>query len=172
MKLPTNTPQRVLIVGDAGRGKTTFAHRLSSALGIEAHSTDDFYWKIKFTEKQDPKVSLEAIENVYQNNSWIIEGTTTNLIRGGLEKADIIFLLEFGTILSQWWSILKRHLGRKEERLRDLVILLRHVFYTRYGIGYKRGTSTIRQLLHPYSAKVVPLSSYRDIDKCLESLEK
>lgn len=172
MKLPMNTPKRILIVGDAGRGKTTFARRLSTALGIEAHSTDDFYWKTKFTEKQDPQVSLKAIEMAYQNSSWIIEGTTTNLIKGGLEKADIIFLLEFRTILSQWWSILKRHLGRKEERLRDLAILLRHVFYARYGIGYKRGVTAIRRLLHPYSAKVVTLSSYQDIDRCLKSFEK
>lgn len=172
MKLSTSTPRRILIVGDSGRGKTTFARRLSLVLGIDTYSTDDFYWKTKFTEKQDPQISLEALENIYRDSFWIVEGATTSLIKGGLEKADVIFNLEFETLFSQWLSIFKRHLGRKEERLRDLVILFRHVFYTRYGFGYKRGALTIRQLLHPYSIKVITLSSYRDINQCLESFEK
>ena len=172
LKLPTKTPKRIIIIGDAGRGKTTFARRLSSMLGIETHSTDDFYWKTKFIEKQDPKISHKAIEDIYQNSSWIVEGATANLIMGGLEKSDIIFLLEFNTIFAQWWNILKRHLGRVEERPKDLFILLRHVLYKRYGIGYERGKPTIRQLIHPYSTKVVTINSYRDIDHYLKLFEK
>lgn len=36
-------PKRVLIVGDSGRGKTTFAKHLSESLNIQAYSTDDFF---------------------------------------------------------------------------------------------------------------------------------
>ena len=168
MKFPITKPRRILIVGDAGRGKTTFAHRLSFVLGISVYSTDDFFWKTKYTEKQDPHISLQSIKHIYEKDSWIVEGATSRLTEGGLERADVILCLEFGMIMTQWLNLMRRHIGRKEERFQDLILLLRHVFYKRYGVGYERGTQTVRELIHPYEAKTVTLHSFKEMDEYLQ----
>ena len=41
---------KIIIIGDAGRGKTTLASNLSKKLGIKHYSTDDFFYEIKFTK--------------------------------------------------------------------------------------------------------------------------
>jgi adenylate kinase family enzyme len=43
--------KRIFILGDAGRGKTTFAEKLSKHTGIPHYSTDDFFWKVKLLPK-------------------------------------------------------------------------------------------------------------------------
>ena len=40
---------RILIIGDSGRGKTVLARKISEKLGIPAYSTDDYLYEMKFT---------------------------------------------------------------------------------------------------------------------------
>ena len=59
--------KKILILGDAGRGKTTFAEKLSKKISIPYYSTDDFFWKVKFTEANDKAKSVEEISNISLN---------------------------------------------------------------------------------------------------------
>ena len=78
--------KKILIVGDAGRGKSTFAKNLSEKTGIPAYSTDDFFWKTKYTEPRDRPESVEMINRIYENDEWIVEGSTRRLIQPSLEE--------------------------------------------------------------------------------------
>ncbi len=49
--------RRILIVGDSGRGKSTLAKSLSQKLNIKQYSTDDFFWKEKFSIPEDKEAS-------------------------------------------------------------------------------------------------------------------
>ena len=106
--------KKIVIIVDSGRGKTTFAEKL----GIIKHSTDDFFWEIKFTKPRDKKESVEMIEKYLDHDSWIIEGTTRHLTEKALPLADIIFYLTYSNIFSQWLTIIKRSLKRKNENIR------------------------------------------------------
>jgi adenylate kinase family enzyme len=105
--------KRILIIGDGGRGKTTFAEKLSKKTGIPFYSVDDFFWKTKFSEPADKQQSVQAIEEVYKRDEWIVEGGSRPLIKTGIEKADIIYLLKFNSIIA---SPVKRRCQKRRER--------------------------------------------------------
>lgn len=111
-----NNAHKVLIIGDSGRGKTTFAHNLSEKLKLPFYSTDDFFWKVKCTEPNNREESVNNITKVYSGNSWIMEGSSTHLFRPGIERADVIIILRFKNIFLQWWALIKRSRKRKKRK--------------------------------------------------------
>ena len=161
--------KKILILGDAGRGKTTFAEKLSKKISIPHYSTDNFFFKVKFTVVNDKAKSVEEISHVYKQDKWIMEGTTRRLIQEGLEKADIIYLLKFKNIIYQYYFLIKRKFGRKHESFGGLWQLLKHVTYKKYKNGYGNHTPPLHELLEPYKNKVVELNSMKEIDQLLEN---
>jgi len=155
---------KILIVGDACRGKSTLASKLSSKFGIPHHSTDDFLYEIKFTKYRDPKEAVDEISKIFQNEKWIVEGTTKKLYKFGLESSDMIIHLKHKNIATQWLYLIRRSLSRNDETLRGLLKLMRHVLYKKYHIGYRKGKPTPTEIVEPYKHKVVVLSSFREID--------
>ena len=163
--------KKIFIVGDGGRGKTTFAGKLSDHTGIPYYSTDDFFWKVKFTIPNDKEKSVEEINPIYDKDEWIMEGTTRRLIVRGLEKADIIYWFKFKNILYQYYFLIKRSLTRKNERWVDLWNLLKHVTYKKYKKGYGNHTAPLRELLEPYANKIVMIYSMKQINKIIDGIE-
>lgn len=161
---------KIIITGDAGRGKSALAERLSKKLGIPHHSTDDYFYEFKYFKARDRENALLEISKLYREDKWIVEGTTAWLLEPGMEVADIIIYLKYKNIFHQWLNIFKRYLRRKDDTLKETLILMRHVFYKRYGLGYKKGKMTHAEFLAPYKEKVIVLSSFKEIDSFLESM--
>lgn len=162
--------KKIIILGDAGRGKTTFARKLSEKLNLPFHSTDDYFYEVKFTKRRDKQESIDLISKNFLHDRWIVEGTTRHLLEPGLHLADLIIHLRHTNIFSQWYVIFKRSLTRKHESILDTLSLMKHVFYKRYQLGNKRGTTTHKQLITPYKDRVITLSSFKQIDDFLASL--
>lgn len=159
--------KRILIIGDSGRGKSTFAPKLAKELSLPLHSTDDYFWKVKFTEPNDREQSVKEIEKVYAGDAWIVEGSTTHLIRPGLERADVVLNFVFRNIFEQWWSLIRRN------RDRDNEAILPHLIYVtkkRFGIGNDKEKKK-RELLKPYDQKIVTVRSYKEIDGLLSTFD-
>ena len=156
---------KIIIIGDAGRGKTTLAEKLSQKLGIKHYSTDDFFYEIKFTKSRTREEASSLISSVYQNDNWIVEGTTQWLLQPGLDSADIIIYLKYNNIFSQWATLIKRHFERNDESIWHTILLLRHVLYKRYGWGHKKGKITHKEVVAPYQDKLIILSSFKEINK-------
>jgi adenylate kinase family enzyme len=166
------THKRILIIGDAGRGKTTFGKKLSEKTRIPHFSTDDFYWEKKFTVERSKDLAAQMInDNVYfKLDSWVVDGTTKSLIKEGLEKSDIIYLLIHKNILSQYLILIKRYLKRRnsekeKESFIDMLGMLKHVTKKRYSRNYSSHMSHLMNLLEPYKGKVVELSSFKAIER-------
>lgn len=164
------TFNKILIVGDACRGKSTLASKISGKLGIPHHSTDDFYYEIKFSKVRNRQESIDKILEIYKNEKWIIEGTTEHLVCHGLDNADIIINLKYKNIFTQWLSLLKRYLERDNETLRGCIKLMKHVFYKRYKLGYRNGKLTPTELISPYNNKVITLHTFKEINNFMNSL--
>lgn len=142
-----NRINKIIIIGDAGRGKTTLASKLSKKLGIKHYSTDDFFYEIKYTKPRDRNEAVSEITKVYHGDKWIVEGTTQWLLANGLDSSNLIIYLKYNNILSQWFTVFTRHFKRKDISFLKTLHLMRHVFYKRYGLGHKKGNQLIWMLL-------------------------
>ena len=156
---------KILIIGDAGRGKTTLAKKLSKKLNIPSHSTDDYFWEVKFSKPRDRQKSVEQISELYRGDRWIVEGTATHLIMPGLETSDMIIQLIYKGILYQNLILLHRYFSRGDESFLAHLKLMKHTFYKKYSLGYMKGKKTISELIAPYKDKTVTLSSFQNIEK-------
>lgn len=162
---------KIIIIGEAGRGKTTLAQKLSDKLSIHHYSTDDFFWATKYTVPRNKQDASQQAHRVYTTPRWIVEGTTQWLLQPGLESADVIIFLSFKTIFHQWISIITRYIrGRDHETFLSMLNLLKHVLYKRYGWGYKKGALTHRQIIAPYKHKVIELNSFKSIDQFVHKI--
>ncbi|MEK7645339.1 MAG: hypothetical protein AAB391_03440 [Patescibacteria group bacterium] len=159
--------KRIIITGDAGRGKSTLAAELSRKFGIPSHSTDDYFYEVKFSKPRDRQQALEQISETFKQEKWIVEGTTAWLLEPGMASADIILYLRYKNILSQWGTLLRRGLSRENERIKQTLFLMKHVFYKRYSLGYKKGKMTHQEFIEPHKHKVVTLSSFKEIEDFL-----
>lgn len=162
---------RILIAGDAGRGKSTFAKKLSTKLSIPSYESDDFYWKKKFSEPAVRQESIEAIAKVCAQDKWIMDGSTRHLIQDALEKVDVIYLLEFKSIIPQYYYLIKRSLGRDYESWAALWELLVHVTRKRFKEGYRVHLPSLHEMLLPYENKVVRLHTLKQIQAEINKAE-
>ena len=160
--------KKILIIGDSGRGKTTFAKKLSEKLNIPAHDTDDYFWKVKYTEPNNKEQSVVDISKVYSTPEWIMSGSTRRLLKEGFEKADIIFYLKFRNIFFQYISIIKRSIKRKEDKLFDLLL---HVTRKKYKKGYGGYDVPLDELIKNSGKQVKTFYSFKEIDNYLNSIK-
>ncbi len=163
-------PKRIIITGDAGRGKTTFANRLAAKLNIPCYHTDDFYWEVKFSRPADKLESLKRIVEVYKKDSWIVEGTSRHLILPGLAKADLVIYLKHRKLLNQYYVLFKRHRLTKNESFRELLGLYKHLFIRKYRLSYERRMPPYERILNPYRNKCIFLDSFKAMDDFLEKI--
>ncbi|HUC88674.1 MAG TPA: hypothetical protein VMR49_01440 [Candidatus Paceibacterota bacterium] len=161
---------KILIVGDAGRGKSTLASKLSQKLGIQNYSTDDFYYEVKFSKIRNRQESIDQINQIYPEEKWIVEGTTEYLLEAGLDSADIIIHLKYKKILTQWMFLVKRYFQRDNDTISGVLHLMRHVLYKKYDLGYRKGKRTPSILIESHKHKVITLSSFKEIDEFINSL--
>lgn len=161
--------RRILIIGDAGRGKSTFSVKIGKKLNLPVYSTDDYFWKEKYTIPNDRQKSIEDIKKIYSNEDWVVEGSSTHLFQHGLNRADIIIQLKFPGIFSQWWALIKRSRQRKNESFTQLIRFLIYITRKRYNIGYKKEIKNI-ELLKPFNNKIFIIKSHSDMDSLLDRL--
>ena len=165
-----NLDLKILIVGDSGRGKSTFAKALSQKTGIKQFSTDDFFWKVKYSQEADKQTSIKNISNVYNKKSWIVEGATRSLIQEGIEKSDQIICLLYPNLLSQFWTLFKRKLTRQEETWSNLFNFYKHLFCKKYKFGKHKNKESVEEMIKPFLKKTIKLYSFKEIDNYLHKL--
>ena len=158
--------RRILIVGDSCRGKSTMAGLLSKRLNLKHQDLDDFFWVKKFTIKREKPKQLELV-NIFlkENNEWIIEGTTRDMVSLCLKDAEVIIHLWFKSLLSQLICITKRSFQRRENFWSYLDLCYTTVL-KRYKLGRRnKGRLSVKELIAGYSYKVISLNAWEDIEK-------
>lgn len=89
--------KRILIIGNAGAGKTTFANELALKLNLPLIHLDKIYWRDNWQH-----LSREEFDNLLQNElektEWIIDGNFNRTISHRLKYCDTMFFLDFSTI--------------------------------------------------------------------------
>lgn len=86
--------ERVLIVGCPGSGKSTFARRLQSKLGLPLFYLDQFFWREDRT-MVDQEVFLDRLDQALQEPTWIIDGNYLSSLDQRLAACDTVFFLDY-----------------------------------------------------------------------------
>jgi adenylate kinase family enzyme len=98
--------KRIMVIGCCGAGKSTFSKALHNKLKLPLIHLDQHYWKPNWTET-DPVAWAQKVEELAQNEDWIIDGNYGGTMGIRLAKADTIFYLDISTAKALY-RILKR----------------------------------------------------------------
>lgn len=93
--------QRILIIGNAGSGKSTFAKALAQKTGLPLVHLDQLYWNGRWEH-----VSREEFDYLLQKElekpQWIIDGNFNRTLPHRLQYCDHVFFFDMPTWLCLW----------------------------------------------------------------------
>ena len=89
-----NTVNKILIVGSAGSGKTTFAKKLGEIVNLPVIHLDKEYWKPNW-EKPDHDEWIKKLDILLSKEKWILDGNYRSTLKKRVEKADMIIFLDY-----------------------------------------------------------------------------
>ncbi len=98
--------KRIMVIGCCGAGKSTFSKALHRKTQLPLIHLDQHYWKPNWTET-DPKSWTKKVNELAQQEEWIIDGNYGGTMSIRLGRADTIIYLDISTIKALY-RILKR----------------------------------------------------------------
>ena len=107
---PTNRLKRIVVVGDAGAGKTVLAHQLAQRLDLSHIELDALFWEPNWT-KATPDLFRQLVTQALCADRWVVDGNYSSVSDLTWAQADTIVWLDYGlgTIL---WRLLRRTFRR------------------------------------------------------------
>lgn len=93
----TTHMQRILIVGNAGAGKTTFARQLAQKTGLHLVHLDRLFWHGNW--QQLDRAQFDALlQKELERPEWIIDGNFSRTLPHRLQYCDTLFFFDLPTI--------------------------------------------------------------------------
>jgi adenylate kinase family enzyme len=99
--------QKILILGCAGAGKSTFATELGQKLGIEVIYLDSLFWLPGWVATPRP-VWREKVTALCQKERWIMDGNYNNTLQLRLQYADAVVYFDFPRLKCLWGAVKRR----------------------------------------------------------------
>jgi len=90
--------RRVLVIGMAGSGKSTFSRALSAKTGLPVIHLDFHYWKPGWVKPSDDEWR-DKQRGLLAGDAWIADGNTQRGLDLRLERAETVVLLD-----TPWWT--------------------------------------------------------------------
>ncbi len=98
--------ERILIIGNAGSGKTTFSKALAKKLNLPLVHLDKIFWCGKWhhisKDEFDEKLQIEL-----DKPKWIIDGNFNRTLPHRLEHCDTVFYFDLPVISCLWGSTIR-----------------------------------------------------------------
>lgn len=89
----TGTPARVIVIGNSGAGKSTFAKRIGTALNLLPHDLDVTFWHLDGRKRAEGEAKALVAE-VAEGTGWVIEGVYGWLVEIALVRATALVWLD------------------------------------------------------------------------------
>ncbi len=98
--------RRVMVVGQPGSGKSTFARMLGAATGLPVVHIDHIHWMDGWVEREAAEKDRLTRE-VHARDAWIFEGGHSRTWPERLARADTLVWIDVGLAL-RTWRVLRR----------------------------------------------------------------
>jgi len=89
--------KKILIIGNSGAGKTTFAHKLAHSLNLPLVHLDKLYWYGDWQRLSREEFDL-LVQKELEKPEWIIDGNFNRTISHRMKYCDTIFFFDFSTV--------------------------------------------------------------------------
>jgi len=86
--------QKIIIIGCPGSGKSTFARGLHLSTGLPIHHMDLIFWRNDKSSITSEELK-SALDQIMQNEHWIIDGNYISTLTNRLEHCDTVFFLDY-----------------------------------------------------------------------------
>lgn len=110
MSPTTPRPQRVLVIGTSGAGKSTFAARLAHRLACPHVELDDLFWGPRWTPKPPPQFAA-LVAAAAAGERWVIDGNYSSVQALLWPRATHVVWLNYSRPRVMW-RVLRRTLSR------------------------------------------------------------
>lgn len=163
---------KIHIIGCSGSGKTYLANALARKYNIPHFDLDDIQWDNNaegYGTKRPHEERKAMLQEILNNNEWIIEGVYYAWVQQSFDEADIIYVLDMPKYLYKSRIILrtiKRKLGilkGKKETLKSVYNLLKWT-----ETFQNKNLKEIRSILDRYDNKVIWLSSKKEVEEIIK----
>jgi adenylate kinase family enzyme len=84
--LRSGTPQRVLVMGCSGSGKSTFGRQLADKLGLPFVSMDQIFWQPGWREPEPAEFAAKMTREA-EKPAWVMDGNYISQGAGELRRA-------------------------------------------------------------------------------------
>ncbi len=91
--------KRIVFLGCAGSGKSTFSKRLGEKLNIPVTHLDTLYWKPGWVE-EEKEIFIKKQLEIIEQDTWIMDGNYRDSLELRLERCDTIIYLDVPRIVS------------------------------------------------------------------------
>lgn len=163
---------KIYIIGCSGTGKTYLAKKLSNKYNIPHYDLDNIYWD-NSSQKYGIKTEIEKrdklLQDILEEDSWIIEGIYYKWLEQSFKDADIIYVLDLPKYIYKF-RIIKRFIKRKlrleagkKETLKSLLNLLKWT-----DKFQNENMKEIIKIFEKYKEKVHFIKNKNEIKKILE----
>ena len=163
---------KIHIIGCSGSGKTYLAKALSEKYNVPHFDLDNIQWDNNadgYGVKMPVEKRTELLNNILENESWIIEGVYYAWVGKCFEDADKIYVLDIPKRVYTYRIIkraIKRKLGIEEGKKETLKSVYNLLKWT--DTFQKKNMVEIRKILTEYPSKTVWIKSKRDVENILK----
>jgi adenylate kinase family enzyme len=164
---------KIVIIGDAATGKSTFAARLGSILNLSVIHLDELMFEIG---KKDKKAITEGIKSEVDKKSWIIEGNAfTKDPDYRIKNADKIYVFDFHRVRS-FFNHLKRStrikLGLEKPKGGNTGYLNLKYYVPYIFTKFPKRKYSAVELARAHGKKIIVFRSRKEVNKYLVEMEK
>ena len=103
--------KKILVIGNTGAGKTTFAKELAEKTGLPLIHLDKIFWCGNWEHISEDELD-EKLSEILSRDEWIIDGNYNRTLEYRLEFADTVFFFDLPTVTCLWGitkRIIKNH---------------------------------------------------------------
>lgn len=98
--------KRILIIGNAGSGKTTFAKALAKKTHLPLIHLDKLFWCGEWEHLSRDEFDA-TLQKELEKSEWIIDGNFSRTIPHRLKYCDTVFYFDLPTITCLWGSTVR-----------------------------------------------------------------